>query len=264
MPRPRKGHKYNPELAVVLRDAQPTWREIKGEKNVHKRRERRALAISARDELIKMHRDAEKRGALAQLDIRVRNFYEAEKARNRTHHRARLPKPKGKGGRPMDQHHRLLLVVKVHEEIDRLRACQHVSPDAAGRQTHRSARRLVQIHEMATADRRNRRGRVKLALTRVAARSGLSYDRLRDIYYVRDLKRAMAGEFHRALAVEFHRRRCHALWFWDVQDDSIVPNIFVGQQSIVAAMLVGSPLDLGQKSFAHVALGVAPTTCTIE
>ena len=117
MPMRRKGLKYTPELPVVLRNAQPTWREIHGELNARKRREQFALAIWARDLLIKMYLDAEKRRVLTQLDIRIRNFVEGLKARNRRLHRRRLPKPKG--GRPFgERSHRLSLAVKIHEAVE--------------------------------------------------------------------------------------------------------------------------------------------------
>jgi hypothetical protein len=97
VPRRRKGTKYTRELPVLLRDVQPTWREIDGEPLAYKRRERIRARDSATDDLIKMCKDAEKRGALAKLDIRVRNFCEGLKAQNR----GRLPKPMG--GRPIDE-----------------------------------------------------------------------------------------------------------------------------------------------------------------
>jgi hypothetical protein len=158
--RRRKGTKYTRELPVLLRDAQPTWREIDGEPNAHRRRERIRSRDTAIDALTKMYRDAQKRGATARLDVRVRNFCEGLKSRNR----GRLPK--SKGGRPTGEHRRLLLAIKVHEAIEA---------------------------------RGNRRGSVESALSEVASRLGVSYDHLRDIHYDRDPKwrRAVKAELAR-------------------------------------------------------------------
>src|SRR5262249_62434819 len=97
--------------SVLLRDAQPTRREIDGEPNLRERRERIALAKSARGVLMRMHRDAEKRRSLHRLDPRVRNFIEGVKARNG----GRPPKPK-RGKPPGHRNNKsFLLAVKVQE-----------------------------------------------------------------------------------------------------------------------------------------------------
>jgi hypothetical protein len=164
LPQRRKGTKYTRELPLLLRDAQPTWREIEGEPNAQRRRERIRARDLAYGELIKIYRDAERCGAVCRLDIRVRSFCEAVMARNR----GRLPTPKG--GRPADQHRRLLLAVKIHEEIR-----------ARGKKW----------------------GSVESALNDVAARLGVSYDHLRDIYYDPD------PEWRAAVEVELAHRK---LW----------------------------------------------------
>jgi hypothetical protein len=144
VPRRRKGIKYTRELPILLRDTQPTWREIDGEPNAHKRRERIRARDSAIDELMKIYRDAEKRGVLAQLDIRVRNFCEVLKSR----HGGRLPKPKG--GRPPDERGRFSLALEVEQ-----------TRDATGK----------------------KRGSIEQALKDVSQRRKLSYDYVRDVYY---------------------------------------------------------------------------------
>src|SRR5262245_49056754 len=55
MPRRRDPIKSR-EVSTLVRDARPTWREIKGEPNLRKRRERIARAKSAREALMKMNR----------------------------------------------------------------------------------------------------------------------------------------------------------------------------------------------------------------
>src|SRR5262245_5606843 len=104
MPRPRDPIKSR-ELSVLLRDAQPTRREIDAEAE--------ARARSAREVLMRMHRNAEKRGSVDCLDARVRNFVEGVKARNG----GCLPKPKG--GKPLGHRNneRFLLAVQVQEAI---------------------------------------------------------------------------------------------------------------------------------------------------
>jgi hypothetical protein len=129
---------------VLLRDAQPTFNEIEGEPDVRKRRERERARDFAIGKLLKMHRDAEKQGSLNQLDLQVRMFCDAHKARNAG------VLPKSKGGRPLDEHRRLSIAVHVHEAIE-----------ARGR----------------------KRGSVEEALREVAERDCVSYDHVRDIYH---------------------------------------------------------------------------------
>src|SRR6476660_5175875 len=81
MTKPRKGTKYVSEIAILLRDAEPTLAEIEGQPTQRKRRENersRALAI---DELVMMYREAAKLGILDRLDPRVRNFCERLKGK---------------------------------------------------------------------------------------------------------------------------------------------------------------------------------------
>ena len=67
--------RWNPDpnkirtIPVLLRDAQPTWREIDGEPNLRKRREHMHARNSAIDTLIKLYLHAEKNGYLARLDV---------------------------------------------------------------------------------------------------------------------------------------------------------------------------------------------------
>jgi hypothetical protein len=174
MPRRRDPIKSR-ELSTELRDAQPTWHEIDGERDPRKRHERIARARSAREVLMRMGRDAEKRGSLHRLDPRVRNFIEGEKARNG----GCLPEPKG--GKPLGHRNnkRFLLAIKVHEAIK-----------ARGK----------------------KRGSVEGALNEVAERERVSYDRLREIYYdsdPRDVEIELSRRKHDDAPFS------PALWFWE-------------------------------------------------
>jgi hypothetical protein len=73
VPRRRDAIKYR-ELPTLLRDARPTLGEI-GDR-------------SAIEALVKIYRAAEKRGDLARLDVRVRNFYEDLRASGHARTRA--------------------------------------------------------------------------------------------------------------------------------------------------------------------------------
>jgi hypothetical protein len=88
MPRRRDPIK-EPELPTLLRNAQPTRREIDGEPNLRKRRERLRARDAAIDTLMRMDREADKHGS--RPDERVRNFIEALKASND----GCLPRPRG-------------------------------------------------------------------------------------------------------------------------------------------------------------------------
>jgi hypothetical protein len=156
----RKGTKYTRELPILLRDAQPTWNELDGEPSAHKRRERIRARDSATDDLMKRYRDAESRGAIAGLDIGIRNFCEGLKARNR----GRLPKPRG--GRPAAKDHRFLIAVEVQEAIE-LRGRSY--------------------------------GSVEQALKDVSERRNLSYDYVRDTYYGPDREWRLAVKAEVAL-----------------------------------------------------------------
>src|SRR5262249_42462311 len=143
MPRRRDPLKSR-ELSVLLRDAHLTRPEIDGEPDPCKRRERIARARSAREVLMRMDRDAEKRGS--RPDQRIRNFIEDVKASNG----GCLPRPKG--GKPLGHrdHDRFLLAIKVQEAIE-----------ARGK----------------------KRGSVEEALKEVAEREDINFDRLREIHY---------------------------------------------------------------------------------
>jgi hypothetical protein len=167
MPRRRDPIKSR-ELSVLLRDAQTTDREIDGERNLRKQHERVRARDSAFEVLMRMYRDAKKRGNLDRLDIRVRNCIERRKASNRIRRRRLLPKPKG--GKPFDARvKRLLLAVDVREAIE-----------AHGK----------------------KRGRVGSALSEVADRRGVSSNYLREIHYDSD------PEWQRDVKAELARRKC--------------------------------------------------------
>jgi hypothetical protein len=147
MPKRRKSDEYVSELAVLLRDAQPTWSEIYGERNPRKRNERIRAGELGQDKLLKMYWAAKKRDAIALLDIRVRNFCGRLKDRNR----GVMPRPKG--GRPSDVHHRFLIAVEVQE-----------ARDTRGRKKY---------------------GSLEQALQEVRKRRKISYDYVKDSYYGR-------------------------------------------------------------------------------
>jgi hypothetical protein len=149
MTKPRKGTKYVSEIAILLRDAEPTLAEIEGQPTQRKRRENersRALAI---DELVMMYREAAKLGILDRLDPRVRNFCERLKGKEGKF--GRLPRPKG--GRPRDPHRRLLIEITVLEAIE-----------AEG----------------------GKRGSVERAMRQAAKQFNVHYRRVREIHYDRD------------------------------------------------------------------------------
>jgi hypothetical protein len=191
MPRRRDPIKTR-ELPVLLRDAQPTWHEIAGKPNQRKRRERERARVSALEVLMRMYREAEERGALGQLDPRIRNCIEGEKARNG----GRLPKPKG--GKPLGHrdNKRFLLAVQVQEAIE-----------ARGEKRGSVAEAL---EEVAEREGRNEEGPSDRDLN----------DRLREIHYDRD------PEWRRDVKLELARRKWEAtlpfspaLWFWEVEFD---------------------------------------------
>jgi hypothetical protein len=153
----RKGQKYIPEIAILLRNAMPTCLEIKGEPDPTKREACRHECEIARDELLRMYR-ARERGDLPTLDFQVRNCCEQWIAQNG----GRIPPPLNTG-RPPDKHRRLLIAVHVKEAIG-----------ASG----------------------GKWGSVEAALQKVAGRERLSYDQVRDIHYDPDpeWRRAVAIE----------------------------------------------------------------------
>jgi hypothetical protein len=108
MTKPRKGEKYTPKISILLRDAQPTWQEIDGEPDPKKSLEterRRDIGI---DELITIYRESKRGG---RVDPRVELFCKLLKKRNG----GKLPRRKG--GRPPDEHKKLLIAVAVAEAL---------------------------------------------------------------------------------------------------------------------------------------------------
>jgi hypothetical protein len=95
---------HRPALEVVLRDAQPTGRELENDPDAQERQAR------AMERLSSDYRAAKTRGTLHKLDPRIRNLcerYEAEFGHL----------PKSKGGRPPNAHRRLLIAFTLDEEI---------------------------------------------------------------------------------------------------------------------------------------------------
>jgi len=133
-----------------MSNAKITRFDIQDERTERKRRELVRARDVARDELIKMYRAAQKGGTLDRVDWGIRNFCEDLKASNG----GRLPTPKG--GRPRDEHRRLLIAIKVIETIEASKA------SGGGR------------------------GTVARAIHQVATNFGVQYRRVREIYYDRD------------------------------------------------------------------------------
>ena len=108
MTRERKGRAYVPELAILVRDAMPLASELTDPDVGEQAKRRRAIA---RDVLIGLYRDAERRDALDRLDPAVRLVCEELK----TASGGRLPARKG--GRPEDMHFRLMVWLRVRLAI---------------------------------------------------------------------------------------------------------------------------------------------------
>lgn len=159
---------------MLLRDAQPTYREIEGEPEPRKRRQAERARDLAIDRLIKMYREAKKAGKLGQLDFRVRTFCEELKKRNH----GQLPK--AKGGRPTAEHRRLLIAVHLQSAIER-RGEKHGSKEQAFKEI------------AANDDLFDQRRRSPQWATR--------YEYVKEIYYDSD------PDFRRAVAVELDLRR---------------------------------------------------------
>jgi hypothetical protein len=110
MTQPRKGQKFV-SVAVLLRDAQPRWREIEGEPDLRERRRnerRREIAI---DEIVTIYRDYKEQGRLRELPPGLLIYCRRLKSQNS----GKLPKRKG--GRPPDEHKKLLIAVNVAEAL---------------------------------------------------------------------------------------------------------------------------------------------------
>jgi|SRR6516165_5008968 len=151
MPRQRKSpSEMSPlpltdAISLLLTDAWPTYVEIEGEPDPVKRRKREHERDFATDRLMKMYRDAEKRGKLARLDPRVRLFRELYMGRYGER------RPKLKGGRPAKGPNRFLIAMHMLESIEG--------------------------HGV------ERRGSVEAALADVAKLHGTTYRYVRNIYY---------------------------------------------------------------------------------
>jgi hypothetical protein len=101
-------------LTYLLRDACPTWSEIEGEPNAAKRKANERARDIATDALMRIYRDAEKRGLLSKIDYRVRSFGDDLKARNG----GNLPAPKG--GRPVEEDRYFRIAVYIEEKTKAL------------------------------------------------------------------------------------------------------------------------------------------------
>jgi hypothetical protein len=165
------------DLFVLLRDARTTKREIDDAPTLRKRSEMLRARDSAIEILMRMYRDAEKRGSLARLDMRVRNLIEGIKAGND----GRLPM--ARGGAPTGRGHcRLLLAVQVREAIA-----------AQGK------KRLTDA-----------------VLRNVAEQKGVGYDYLKRIHYDRDPEWGLDVKTERArMKWEATVPFSPALWFWE-------------------------------------------------
>jgi hypothetical protein len=182
------------QIDTLLRDANPTWRELQGRQNVLDLRdaqqegraiedrpdpkkaraavERRATATY---ELLVRYRAALTTGSIKALDYRVLVFCE----RLRRQNRGKLPGPKNKAllprrrrGRTEDRHFKLLIYLAVIEEI---------------------------------AKRGGRRGATIPALRFVADRFAKSYELVRRIYYDR------SPEWRHDVAATLALRACMAI-----------------------------------------------------
>jgi hypothetical protein len=149
MTKTRKGEKYVPEIAILLRDAQPTWREREGEPDPKKWKENKRKEEDATDQLITIYCDHEEQGWLDELDLQVRFFCEQLKSWNG----GKLPRRIG--GRPDGSHRRLLIAMSVREAI--------AQKKAAGT-----------------------RGAVEQAFKDVAVKFNITPRSVQDIYYDRD------------------------------------------------------------------------------
>lgn len=150
MPRRRKGIAYEPDISVLLRNAQPTQRErlnilarLLGKPDAC---EQRDLAL---DRLIKIYRDPKELRKLNRVDrARVRIFLELLKDQDR---KRRLPKvKKAKGGRPTDEHRGVLIAAHAREAV-------------------------LELGE--------KHGNKTKAFNKVAKRGRASYDYVKELYY---------------------------------------------------------------------------------
>ncbi|MFI4973236.1 MAG: hypothetical protein ACHP84_01710 [Caulobacterales bacterium] len=108
MTRPRKGEHHVAELAILIADAEPLGRDLTSASPTVRRGTERKRDI-ARDELIGMYRDAQDAGLLDRLDPRVRLICDEWRRLNGG------LLPRRKGGRPKNEHHRLIIWLRVHD-----------------------------------------------------------------------------------------------------------------------------------------------------
>lgn len=147
MTKPRKGLRFLPEISTLLRDAEPTWNEIRGEPDARKRRAAKRRRDIAIDELVTLFREYNEQKRLNAVDPRVLLFCNELKKQNG--HQL----PKRRGGRPVDMHRRLLIAVSVIDAVEQ---------------------------------RGDLRNKVEPALAEVAAKFNVTSRTVRDIYYDRD------------------------------------------------------------------------------
>ena len=113
MPKQHKGAQYLPLVPVLMRNAMTTDDEIEGEPDLRKRRELKRDRDEAIPRLEKLSWDPVIRVVLDLLRDRYGEHL-----------------PKAKGGRPTNEHRRLLIAVHVHEAIA-VRGGKHGDIDAA-------------------------------------------------------------------------------------------------------------------------------------
>ena len=130
MTQPRKGEKYTPEIASLVRDALFTWREIEGESDPRERQRIERKRDIAIDEIVTIYRDYEKQGQLDKLPPEIWIVCEDLKCRNG----GKLPTRKG--GRPPDEHKKLLIAVAVKEALEAQAGRKSVT--AAVRHVHKT------------------------------------------------------------------------------------------------------------------------------
>jgi hypothetical protein len=165
--RTRKSFKPEPIIALLLREARPTARELEGRPNIldvrdaqragreiddtpdpRKAREAARARDIARAELVHLYREAKRACALDKLSLDIRFFAEDLIRANG----GKLPKVTLPPGAPRKFGQRLLIALAVQEELSRL------GP---------------------------KRGMVTMAIKAVAERYGRSMQHVRDIFYNR-------------------------------------------------------------------------------
>jgi hypothetical protein len=111
MSKQRKSQHYPAEIATLIRAAQPTYAEIEGEPDLAKRQKRQRECDRATDELIEISRSPKLFVQLSRAhQLEIQWVIEGLK-------RSRRAFPTRKGGRPPDEHRRLLIAVKTAERV---------------------------------------------------------------------------------------------------------------------------------------------------